>query len=217
VGDGQGALELLPGGRARRLGEGGGDALNRAADVALAGLGLVVAAPALAVAAAAVKLGDGGPVLYRQERVGKDGEPFELLKLRTMVVGAESMGAGAAVDRGDPRITRIGRFLRRSSIDELPQLWNVLKGEMSIVGPRPERPEFVAQLEAEVPFWQRRHLVKPGVTGWAQVRRGYTADAAGTSDKLAYDLWYLRHRSIVLDLAICAKTFSTLVTGSGAR
>jgi lipopolysaccharide/colanic/teichoic acid biosynthesis glycosyltransferase len=107
--------------------------------------------------------------------------------------------------------------MRKTRLDELPQLWNVLKGDMSIVGPRPERPEFVDQLQEAVPFWSRRHLVKPGITGWAQVRRGYTADAEGTADKLAYDLWYLRHRSLLLDAAICVKTFSTLLTGSGAR
>ncbi len=121
-----------------------------------------------------------------------------------------------AVER-DPRITSAGRFMRKTRLDELPQLWNVLRGDMAIVGPRPERPEFVEELQAEVPFWHRRNLVKPGITGWAQVRRGYTADAAGTGDKLSYDLWYLRHRSLVLDIAICAKTFSTLLTGSGAR
>jgi lipopolysaccharide/colanic/teichoic acid biosynthesis glycosyltransferase len=107
--------------------------------------------------------------------------------------------------------------MRKTRLDELPQLVNVLKGEMSIVGPRPERPEFLTQLQAAVPFWTRRHLVKPGITGWAQVRRGYTADAEGTADKLSYDLWYLRHRSLVIDLAVCVKTFTTLVTGSGAR
>jgi lipopolysaccharide/colanic/teichoic acid biosynthesis glycosyltransferase len=107
--------------------------------------------------------------------------------------------------------------MRKTRLDELPQLWNVLKGDMSIVGPRPERPEFVEQLQEAVPFWSRRHLVKPGITGWAQVRRGYTADAEGTADKLSYDLWYLRHRSLLLDAAICVKTFTTLATGSGAR
>jgi lipopolysaccharide/colanic/teichoic acid biosynthesis glycosyltransferase len=107
--------------------------------------------------------------------------------------------------------------MRKTRLDELPQLWNVLKGDMSIVGPRPERPEFLDQLRDAVPFWTRRHLVKPGITGWAQVRRGYTADAEGTADKLSYDLWYLRHRSLVIDLAVCVKTFSTIFTGAGAR
>jgi lipopolysaccharide/colanic/teichoic acid biosynthesis glycosyltransferase len=117
----------------------------------------------------------------------------------------------------DPRATGIGLILRRTRIDELPQLWNVLKGDMSIVGPRPERPEFLAELQETVPFWTRRHLVKPGITGWAQVRRGYTADAEGTAEKLSYDLWYLRHRSLAVDLAICARTFATLLSGAGSR
>ena len=106
--------------------------------------------------------------------------------------------------------------MRKSRLDELPQLWNVLSGDMSIVGPRPERPEFLDQLQESVPFWTRRHLVKPGITGWAQVQRGYTADAKGTLEKLSYDLWYLRHRSLVIDIALCVKTFTTILTGSGA-
>jgi lipopolysaccharide/colanic/teichoic acid biosynthesis glycosyltransferase len=133
-----------------------------------------------------------------------------------MRADAEATGAVWALER-DPRITTTGRIMRKTRLDELPQLWNVLRGDMSIVGPRPERPEFVEELREAVPFWTRRHLVKPGITGWAQVRRGYTADASGTEEKLSYDLWYLRHRSLVVDLAICAKTFTTLVTGSGAR
>jgi exopolysaccharide biosynthesis polyprenyl glycosylphosphotransferase len=176
-------------------------------------LGLLVC-PVLPVLALLVRR--SGPVIFRQVRLGEGGRPFTIYKFRTMRVDAEANGAVWASEH-DPRITPVGRFLRKMRLDELPQLWNVLRGEMSIVGPRPERPEFVAQLEAEVPFWGRRHLVKPGVTGWAQVRRGYTADAAGTGDKLSYDLWYLRHRSLVVDLAICVKTFSTLVTASGAR
>jgi lipopolysaccharide/colanic/teichoic acid biosynthesis glycosyltransferase len=112
---------------------------------------------------------------------------------------------------GDPRITRTGRFLRRTSIDELPQLINVLKGEMSIVGPRPERPEFVSMLESTVPFWSRRLLVKPGVTGWAQVQAGYTSDCDGAATKLSYDLWYLRNQSLTVDLAVCLKTAVTMV------
>jgi exopolysaccharide biosynthesis polyprenyl glycosylphosphotransferase len=157
-----------------------------------------------------------GPVIFRQVRLGEGGKPFTIYKFRTMANDAERDGAVWALE-GDPRVTDIGRIMRKVRLDELPQLWNVLKGDMSFVGPRPERPEFVAELEAEVPFWSRRHLVKPGITGWAQVRRGYTADAAGTGDKLSYDLWYLRHRSLVVDIAICVKTFSTLLSGSGAR
>ena len=176
-------------------------------------IGLVVA-PILPVIALLVRR--TGPVMFRQVRLGEGGRPFTIFKFRTMRVDAEANGAVWASEC-DPRVTPIGGFMRKTRLDELPQLWNVLRGEMSIVGPRPERPEFVAQLEAEIPFWGRRHLVKPGITGWAQVRRGYTADAAGTGDKLSYDLWYLRHRSLVVDLAICVKTFSTLVTASGAR
>ena len=157
-----------------------------------------------------------GPVIFRQVRLGEAGKPFTIYKFRTMTRDAERDGAVWASEQ-DPRVTDIGRFMRKTRLDELPQLWNVFKGDMSFVGPRPERPEFVVELEAEVPFWSRRHLVKPGITGWAQVQRGYTADAAGTGDKLSYDLWYLRHRSLVVDIAICVKTFSTLLSGSGAR
>jgi lipopolysaccharide/colanic/teichoic acid biosynthesis glycosyltransferase len=157
-----------------------------------------------------------GPVIFRQVRLGEGGKPFTIYKFRTMTTNAESDGAVWALE-GDPRVTDVGRFMRKTRLDELPQLWNVLRGDMSFVGPRPERPEFVAELESEVPYWSRRHLVRPGITGWAQVRRGYTADAAGTGDKLSYDLWYLRHRSLVVDIAICVKTVSTLLSGSGAR
>ncbi|HEY3020411.1 MAG TPA: exopolysaccharide biosynthesis polyprenyl glycosylphosphotransferase [Solirubrobacteraceae bacterium] len=157
-----------------------------------------------------------GPVIFRQTRLGEGGKPFTIYKFRTMRVDAEAAGAAwAACD--DPRVTRVGRVMRKTRLDELPQLVNVLKGEMSIVGPRPERPEFLDQLRDAVPFWTRRHLVKPGITGWAQLRRGYTADAEGTADKLSYDLWYLRHRSLAIDLAVCVKTFTTIFTGSGAR
>jgi lipopolysaccharide/colanic/teichoic acid biosynthesis glycosyltransferase len=130
---------------------------------------------------------------------------------------AEEDGIPLWAEEEDPRVTRTGRFLRRTRLDELPQLWNVLKGDMSIVGPRPERPEFYEQLEDKVPFWSRRHLVKPGITGWAQVRRGYTSDSEGTAEKLSFDLWYLRHRSLLVDLTICGKTFLTLIDGDGAR
>jgi exopolysaccharide biosynthesis polyprenyl glycosylphosphotransferase len=188
---------------------------KRTFDVAVAAFGLLLTAwafPLLAFVVSRTK----GPVVFRQTRLGEGGQPFTIYKFRTMRVDAEASGAVWAAER-DPRITRAGAFMRKTRLDELPQLWNVLKGDMSIVGPRPERPEFVDQLQEAVPFWSRRHLVKPGITGWAQVRRGYTADAEGTADKLAYDLWYLRHRSLLLDAAICVKTFSTLLTGSGAR
>ena len=188
---------------------------KRAFDVVVASIGLALTAPLLPVLALLVKR-TPGPVIFRQTRLGEGGRHFTIYKFRTMRQDAEAAGAIWASER-DPRITTIGRIMRKTRLDELPQLWNVLKGDMSIVGPRPERPEFVELLQETVPFWSRRHLVKPGITGWAQVRRGYTADASGTAEKLAYDLWYLRHRSVVVDLAICVKTFTTLATGSGAR
>ncbi len=188
---------------------------KRVFDIVVASFGLLVTAPLLPILAFVVSR-TPGPVVFRQVRLGEGGIPFTILKFRTMRQDAEAAGAVWASEQ-DPRVTRTGAFMRKTRLDELPQLWNVLRGEMSIVGPRPERPEFMAELQEAVPFWSRRHLVKPGITGWAQVRRGYTSDADGTAEKLAYDLWYLRHRSLVLDLAICVKTFTTLVTGSGAR
>jgi exopolysaccharide biosynthesis polyprenyl glycosylphosphotransferase len=188
---------------------------KRTFDIVVSSVALVLVAPLLPVLALLVRL-TPGPVILRQTRLGEGGKPFTLFKFRTMRVDAEPAGAVWACER-DPRVTTIGRFMRKTRLDELPQLWNALRGDMSVVGPRPERPEFVATLEAKAPFWRRRHLVKPGITGWAQVCRGYTANAAGTRDKLSYDLWYLRHRSLVVDLAICARTFCILLTGSGAR
>jgi exopolysaccharide biosynthesis polyprenyl glycosylphosphotransferase len=156
-----------------------------------------------------------GPILYRQTRVGEGGRRFTMLKLRTMRVDAEDAGVPSFTQVGDARVTRAGRLLRQTHLDELPQVWNVLKGEMSIVGPRPERPEFVDLLEETVPFWTRRLLVKPGITGWAQLRCGYAFDAQSAAEKLSYDLWYLRNRNVVVDLAICAKTVSALLLRSG--
>ena len=134
-----------------------------------------------------------------------------------MVDGAEEAGRAVWAGVDDARVTRIGRRLRKWRLDELPQLWNVLRGEMSVVGPRPERPEFLERLQREVPFWSRRHLAKPGLTGWAQVRRGYAADLGSAADKLSYDLYYLKHQSLVLDLAIAFRTARIVVSGSGAR
>jgi lipopolysaccharide/colanic/teichoic acid biosynthesis glycosyltransferase len=182
--------------------------VNRAADVALASAGLVLTSPLLAAGALAVKLQDGGPVLYRQRRVGKDGEEFELLKLRTMVVGAEKLGAGYAVDRGDPRITRTGRLLRRLSIDELPQLWNVVRGEMSLIGPRPTLRYQVERYDER----QRRRLeVKPGITGWAQI---HGRAALPWEDRIELDVWYVEHRSPKVDLKILARTPLALFGGT---
>jgi lipopolysaccharide/colanic/teichoic acid biosynthesis glycosyltransferase len=169
-------------------------------DVTVASAGLVLAAPVLAVAALAVKLDDGGPVLYRQARVGKDGVDFELLKLRTMVVDAESQGAGLAVNRGDARITRAGRILRRLSLDELPQLWNVVRGDMSVIGPRPT---LRYQVERYDEHQSRRLEVKPGITGWAQIHGRATLPWA---ERIELDVWYVEHRSPRVDLEILART-----------
>jgi lipopolysaccharide/colanic/teichoic acid biosynthesis glycosyltransferase len=182
--------------------------VNRVADVAVAGFGLLVTAPVLGIAAAAVKLADGGPVLYRQQRVGKDGAEFELLKLRTMVVGAENQGAGAAVDEGDPRITGPGTLLRRLSIDELPQLWNVIRGDMSVIGPRPT---LAYQVERYTPHQRRRLEVKPGLTGWAQV---HGRARLAWADRIELDVWYVEHRSALVDLKILARTPLALFSGT---
>ena len=162
-------------------------------------------APALIVAAIAIKLSDRGPVLYRQRRVGENGAEFDILKLRTMVEDAEASGIQWSTG-DDPRITRVGRILRRTHIDELPQLWNVLRGDMTLVGPRPERPELVAEIELQFPHYTRRHLVKPGLAGWAQLRCGYAGSDLGTAWKLCHDLYYVKHRSIMGDTLILFET-----------
>jgi lipopolysaccharide/colanic/teichoic acid biosynthesis glycosyltransferase len=182
--------------------------VNRALDVALAAAGLVVASPVLAVAAVAVKLEDRGPVLYRQTRVGRDGVDFELLKLRTMVVGAERQGAGFAVDKGDSRITKVGAVLRKLSVDELPQLWNVLRGDMALIGPRPTLRYQVEQYDER----QRRRLdVRPGITGWAQI---HGRAALPWAERIELDLWYVEHRSPLVDLKILLRTPLALFAGT---
>jgi exopolysaccharide biosynthesis polyprenyl glycosylphosphotransferase len=187
---------------------------KRSFDIVCASIVLVFAAPLMLVIAGLVRL-TPGPIIYRQTRVGEGGKPFTMFKFRTMRANAEEPGCPAYAAPGDPRVTWIGRLLRRTHLDELPQLWDVLKGDMSIVGPRPERPEFIPMLEEAVPFFTRRVLVKPGITGWAQLRRDYTSDTEGAAEKLSYDLWYLRHRNLLVDLAICAKTFSAVLLRPG--
>jgi len=182
--------------------------VNRTADVAIAGTTLVLTAPLLGLAALAVKLEDRGPVLYRQTRVGKNGTDFELLKLRTMVVGAETMGAGYAVEEGDARITRAGRILRKLSLDELPQLWNVVRGEMSVIGPRPT---LRYQVERYDERQLRRLAVKPGITGWAQIHGRATLPWA---ERIELDVWYVEHRSPALDVKILARTPFALFGGT---
>jgi exopolysaccharide biosynthesis polyprenyl glycosylphosphotransferase len=161
--------------------------------------------PLVAMAALAIKLSDGGPVFYRQRRLGEFGAEFEILKLRTMRVDAESHGPQWS-DAEDDRVTRVGRILRRTHLDEVPQLWNVLSGEMTLVGPRPERPEMVSQLEERFPHYTRRHLVKPGMAGWAALRCGYAGSELGTAWKLCHDLFYIKRRSVLADVLILAET-----------
>jgi exopolysaccharide biosynthesis polyprenyl glycosylphosphotransferase len=186
-------------------------------DVVVAGFALLLTLPLLPLIALLVRWSGPGPILFRQTRVGEAGRPFEILKFRTMVEDAERPGEPIWAASGDKRVTRVGRHLRRTRLDELPQLWNVLRGDMSMVGPRPERPEFITPLEQAVPHWTRRNLVKPGITGWAQIRVGYTSDPVTALDKLSYDLYYIKHRTLLLDLAIVAKTGAILVSGSGAK
>jgi lipopolysaccharide/colanic/teichoic acid biosynthesis glycosyltransferase len=182
--------------------------VKRILDLAGAGLALLLASPLLFLAALAIKLDDRGPVLYRQRRVGRQGQEFDLLKLRTMVVGAEAQGAGWAVNEGDPRITRAGRVLRRLSLDELPQLWNVVRGEMSLVGPRPT---LAYQVERYTERQRRRLEVKPGITGWAQVQGRARLP---WDERIELDVWYVEHRSLWLDLRILARTPMALFTGT---
>jgi lipopolysaccharide/colanic/teichoic acid biosynthesis glycosyltransferase len=174
--------------------------VNRALDAVFGAAALTMASPLLAVSALAIKLDDGGPVFYRQRRVGKDGAEFELVKLRTMEVGAEHKGAGLAVNEGDPRITRVGRLLRRLSLDELPQLWNVVRGDMSLIGPRPT---LAYQVERYTPRQRRRLEVRPGITGWAQI---HGRARLPWDERIELDVWYVEHRSPWLDLRIIART-----------
>jgi len=200
----------------RSLNETSFQVIKRLVDITLAFWGLLASLPLLAIAAILIKLQDGGPVLYTQERVGKGGQAFRLHKLRTMVGRAEADTGPVWAARGDPRVTRVGRVLRKLRIDEIPQMWNVLNGEMSFVGPRPERPMFVETLQGKYAVYSLRHLVRPGITGWAQVRCPYAASEEDNLRKLEYDLYYLQNASLLFDLRIILKTISTVVSGWGS-
>ena len=184
-------------------------AAKRALDVTGAVVGLTLSAPVIGIAAALIKREDGGPVFFRQQRVGLQGEPFEVLKLRTMVVNAETQGAGFAVDAGDARILRVGDLLRKTSIDELPQFWNILCGEMSLVGPRPT---LQYQVDQYTPHQARRLDVTPGVTGWAQIHGRASLPWA---DRIELDVWYVEHQSLRLDLSIMFRTIGTIFSRGG--
>ena len=184
--------------------------------ICVAAFGLLVFLPFFPLVVLAVKLSSSGPIFFRQTRVGMGGRNFEVLKFRTMFTDAEAGGAKWAT-KNDPRVTKVGMFLRKTRIDEIPQLWNVLRGDMGFVGPRPERPEFVAWLSQELPFYYLRTLIRPGLTGWAQVRFGYGATLAETKEKLEYDLYYIKHMSLGLDLLIMFETIKTILRRRGAQ
>jgi sugar transferase (PEP-CTERM system associated) len=184
--------------------------------ICAAALGLLVFVPFFPFVVLAVRLSSKGPIFFRQTRVGMGGRIFEVVKFRTMNTDAESDGAKWAT-KNDPRVTKVGMFLRKTRIDEIPQLWNVLRGDMGFVGPRPERPEFVKWLNEELPFYSLRTLIRPGLTGWAQVRYGYGATLAETKEKLEYDLYYIKHMSLGLDLLIMFETIKTILRRRGAQ
>jgi sugar transferase (PEP-CTERM system associated) len=190
--------------------------IRQVVSILAAALGLLIFLPAFPFVVLAVKLSSKGPVFFRQKRVGMGGRNFDVLKFRTMFTDAEAGGAKWAT-KNDPRVTKVGMFLRKTRIDEIPQLWNVLRGDMGFVGPRPERPEFVTWLGEELPFYYLRTLIRPGLTGWAQVRYGYGATLAETKEKLEYDLYYIKHMSLGLDLLIMFETIKTILRRRGAQ
>jgi sugar transferase (PEP-CTERM system associated) len=192
-------------------------ALKRASDIVFSIGMLLLTLPLMTLTALAIKIDSPGPVFYRQQRIGYFGRPFTLLKFRSMSVDAEAGGAARWAQKQDPRVTKVGAFIRATRIDELPQLANVLRGEMSMVGPRPERPVFVEQLARVIPFYRERSYVKPGLTGWAQVNFPYGASVEDAREKLTYDLYYVKHRSLLLDLFILLSTVRVVVSREGAR
>jgi exopolysaccharide biosynthesis polyprenyl glycosylphosphotransferase len=195
----------------------GGAEVKRAFDLVISLVLLVLLAPLMALTALMIRLDSPGPVLYRQQRVGHLGEPFTLFKFRSMVVDAEADGTPRWAQKRDPRITRVGAFIRATRIDELPQLINVIRGDMSLVGPRPERPYFVEHLSRAIPFYWQRNTVKPGLTGWAQVNLPYAASIEDAREKLVYDLHYIKHHSLRLDLLILILTIRVVLFREGAR
>lgn len=189
--------------------------LKRVMDIGVATAGLILFGLLLPFVALAIVLDSSGPVFYTQERVGRGGKTYRVVKLRTMIPGAEKNGEAVWAKEDDPRVTRVGRFLRKMRLDELPQFINVLRGEMSVVGPRPERPEFVAELEEQLPFYQMRHAVKPGMAGWAMLHQDYAGSVEDALVRLQYDLYYIKHQSLWLDFAILLKALGTIFSFKG--
>jgi exopolysaccharide biosynthesis polyprenyl glycosylphosphotransferase len=180
-------------------------------------VGLILASPVMLIVAALVKLSSPGPILFRQQRVGLNGVPFTIYKFRSMQQDAEAKSGAIWAARDDPRVTWVGRWLRKLRLDELPQLFNVIRGEMSMVGPRPERPEFVAILQEKIPYYRQRHCVKPGITGWAQINYKYGETIEDSIAKLEYDLYYIKHLAWSLDVYIIFHTLKTMLFGRGAQ
>lgn len=191
-------------------------ACKRLVDLGVVLLALPVTLPIMALTALAIRLDSPGPALFIQTRIGRGDHQFRMIKFRSMRVDAERDGAALA-DRDDARVTRVGRFIRKTRLDELPQFFNVLKGDMSLIGPRPEQQPFVQRFEEDIPFYSYRHVVRPGITGWAQVMQGYAGDTNDTRIKLQFDLYYIKHFSLWLDILIALKTLRILVSGKGAR
>ena len=191
--------------------------MKRVVDILAASVGMILAAPLMLGVAAVIKLASRGPVVYRQRRVGEHGKVFTLCKFRSMRTDAEAKTGAVWAREEDDRIIPCGKFMRRTRLDELPQLWNVLRGNMSFVGPRPERPEFVGDLTRVIPFYGQRHVVKPGLTGWAQVRYSYGSSVDDAMEKLQYDLFYIKNLTIALDLFIIFLTIKTVILRRGAK
>jgi len=191
--------------------------VRRGVSIIISLVGLIFALPLLPLIVLAIRLDSEGPVLYKQTRVGKAGKNFNVVKFRTMRTDAEALGGPQWAGNNDPRVTRVGRFLRSSRLDEIPQLWCVLKGDMAFVGPRPERPEFVEWLSKEIPYYGVRHMVRPGLTGWAQVKYKYGSTVEDAREKLQYDLYYIKNASIGLDLLIMFQTIKTVLLRRGAE
>jgi exopolysaccharide biosynthesis polyprenyl glycosylphosphotransferase len=179
-------------------------------------VGAILSLPIALMTAILIKIDSRGPVLYRQERVGRNGRIFMVMKFRSMRTDAEKDGPVWARN-ADDRVTRVGRIIRKTRVDEIPQFWNILKGDMNFVGPRPERPHFVAQLAEEIPYYDQRHLIEPGLTGWAQIKYPYGASIEDARQKLQYDLYYIKNQSLMLDGAILFETIKTILFGRGAR
>ena len=190
--------------------------LKRVTDIFFSLAGLLILSPLILAIAAAIRFESPGPVFYRQERIGEDGVPFSMLKFRSMCEGAEKNGPVWA-DPRDKRITKVGRIIRKLRLDEIPQMINVLRGEMSLVGPRPERPFFVQRLQKEIPYYFHRHSVKPGITGWAQIYYHYGASKEEALQKLKYDLYYIKHMNPFMDLRIMLETIKVVLSGKGAQ